>query len=189
MAPPTSRHHLRKNVDWKKSKGKFVLLREVSIGPLHLSQDLHKGRSCAWTAGGLQCQLQAVPGGWTMVLPQGYKWGGSSAPFFARMVNIGGNNKGTRRAFLFHDAAYQGMRRRAIPPGWTNRRRKLARKWADQVMNQILKADGHGRRRTKLVYRFVRWFGAPYSKQKTKRRPRQDHSPAMEGRDRFPEVE
>ncbi len=105
-----------------------------------------------------------------MHLPSRYNWDGSSAPWLVRKIlRIGRNTEKTLRATLHHDAMYEGLRAKAVPPEppeWTDRRRSQARKWADRAMHRILVNDGYSKWKGKTVYFFVRWLGSSASKPK-----------------------
>ena len=84
-----------------------------------------------------------------------------------KILRIARNSEKTLRATLHHDGIYEGMRAQAIPPsppGWTDKRRSLTRKWADQSMRQIMRDDGYSWWQAMVAYLFVRWRGSSASK-------------------------
>lgn len=189
--PIPSRQLINKQ-DYVRTGKNYRLLGALSIGPLPAPTKLHKNQSCVWRAGHSQCRLFFQQGkGWTLELPAGYIWDGSSAPgWVKKLFRIGRNSRQTLRGFLFHDAMYEGMRRQKIPPDWTDDRRSRARKWADKTMRAILRVDGYPRLKAKAVYLGVRVRGSSSSKPphlRRKSKKNEDHdSPATEGRDIFP---
>lgn len=73
----------------------------------------------------------------------GFVWNGASGPTL--------KDRKSRRASCLHDAMYQAIYRRLLPPS--------ARRVADENFLRILKEDGMGRVRRSLWFRSVRWFG------------------------------
>lgn len=177
--PPTSQ--LVEGRDYEPVGGEFRLLRAMTLDcPVPVPTELLPNEgACAWeseqkhdqTGEPLFCRLEcSPPEGWALHLPHRYNWDGSSAPWFVRKIlRIGRNTKKTLRATLHHDAMYEGLRAKAIPPeppGWTDRRRSQARKWADEAMHKILVDSGYSRWKAKTAYVFVRWRGSSSSKRK-----------------------
>lgn len=177
--PPTSQ--LVEGRDYEPVGGEFRLLRAMTLDcPVPVPTELLPNEGArVWeaeqkhdrTAEPLFCRIEcSPPEGWALHLPHRYNWDGSSAPWFVRKIlRIGRNTKKTLRATLHHDAMYEGLRAKAIPPeppGWTDRRRSQARKWADEAMHEILVDSGYSRWKAKTAYFFVRWRGSSSSKRK-----------------------
>lgn len=167
--------------DYERVGDEFRLLAQATIdSPVPAPSALPSiEATCSWeaeqkhdqTGKPLFCRLECPPAeGWTLRLPRRYNWDGSSAPWLVRKIlRIGRNTQKTLRATLHHDAMYEGLRAKAIPPEppeWTDTRRSQARKWADQAMHTILVADGYSGWKAKTVYFFVRWRGSSSSKPK-----------------------
>ena len=196
-----SRHQFINGKDYERvGRKSFRLLKAVSIGPICAATKLHKDKSCRWRAGKnndqtgkpLYCQLNFTRGkGWTLVLPSRFHWNGISGPSWAKkLLHVGENNKKTLRASLVHDAIYQGIRAKAVPPRWTDKRRERARQWADKVMLKILKADGYPRMKIVAVKLALAVGGSSASKPPSARREKGSYdSPATEARDIFPDRE
>lgn len=79
-----------------------------------------------------------------------YMWDGASGPAI--------DTKSFMRASLVHDALYQLLRKKALPPEM--------RKAADKVMYDICREDGMSWMRAQWVYRAVRWGGENAAKPK-----------------------
>ena len=165
--------------DYERAEGEFRLLRKRTLdSPVPVPAELLPGEEArSWKAEQkhdqtdqpLICRLESSSTeGWTLHLPCRYNWDGSSAPWLVKKIlRIARNSEKTLRATLHHDGIYEGMRARAIPPSppeWTDKRRSLTRKWADQSMRQILRDDGYSRWKAMVAYLFVRWRGSSASK-------------------------
>ena len=74
---------------------------------------------------------------------KGYAWNGPSGPTR--------DTENFMRGSLFHDALYQLLREGTLPPS--------ARAVADQLLRDVIRADGMSRFRAWYVYRAVRMFG------------------------------
>ena len=75
---------------------------------------------------------------------RGYAWDGPSGPTI--------DTKNWMRASIVHDGFYQLMRESLLPQSF--------RKRADQIMHEMLRADGMSRARARMSYLGVRAFGA-----------------------------
>ena len=161
---------LIKGTDYEAVGENLRLLKAVSIGPFAAATTLHKHQSCQWQAEKntdradepLYCELNFIRDeGWVLDLPCGYEWDGSSIQGVVKRDRIAYQGPTTARAFLFHNAIYEGMRRQAVPPAWSHERRSQARKWADKVMVDILRADGCSRKElVDAVYYMARVLGS-----------------------------
>lgn len=82
------------------------------------------------------------PSGQLFVKPD-YAWDGASGPTWDDKTNMRGS--------LIHDALYQLMREELLGRKW--------RKYADELLREICRADGMNRFRARLWYWAVRTFG------------------------------
>ena len=89
-----------------------------------------------------------------LCIKKGYAWDGASGPTI--------DTKNTFRASLVHDVLYQLMRQDRIPRDY--------RKYADELLRDILIEDGMWKIRAKLWYIAVRYFGKYTSRKKDARK-------------------
>jgi len=87
--------------------------------------------------------------GWLTIF-KGYCWDGASGPAI--------DTKNIMQGSLVHDALYQLMREGLLDIKY--------RKFADQLLIKMCKADGMWWPRTVWVYAAVRWFGKKYAQPK-----------------------
>ena len=170
------KHQLIQRKDYEKlAKRDFRLVKDITIPCPHpVPRKLQVDKTITWraeqdndlTEEPLHCHLRcSKKNGWELRLPARYHWDGSSAPAVVKdILRVARTNKRTIRAFLHHDAIYEGMRAKVIPHRWSDERRSCARKWADRSMRRILKADDYSKWKRWATYRGVRIYSSDASK-------------------------
>ena len=143
--------------------GKYVLLKPqvIQLPGRIPSWCLPASVRLTWDEAGVnphRCTLMYTAGTWKLCLSRGYEWDGSSAPRFVRkFFRLARNTKKTLRATLYHDALYEGMRCSALCPCF--------RRYADDLMWQVLKEDRYPRWKAWLMWKGVLWCGRSAAKQ------------------------
>ena len=80
-----------------------------------------------------------------LVIKKGYAWDGPSGPTL--------DTANFMRGSLVHDALYQLIRENRLDMSYRDE--------ADKLLRDICIEDGMSKLRAELVYKMVRWFGAP----------------------------
>lgn len=96
-----------------------------------------------------------------LALKKGYSWDGPSGPTI--------DTPDFMRGALVHDALYQLMRERLLP--------SRLRRFADELLRDMCRADGMSKLRSEYVYSAVRAFGAKSARPGRRTAPKLQKAP------------